>query len=98
MAEPYRLATEESDARKMRFVLGHTDGRVSLWRGSFRSALPQERTVNMMDGTVWPHLTEKERLVVVQGYIDGRRTGFSLGKAAALQALADVPGVNGVQN
>jgi hypothetical protein len=51
----------------------------------------------MMDGTVWTHLTEKERLVVVQGYIDGRRAGFSLGKAAALHALADVPEVKGVR-
>jgi hypothetical protein len=64
----------------------------SIW-----SALPQEQTVNMMDGTVWPHLTEKERLVVVRGYIDGRRTGFFLGKAAALRALADVPGVKGIR-
>jgi hypothetical protein len=70
---------------------------VLLSGGGFRSALPQERTVKMMDGSVWPHLTEKERLVVVQGYIDGRRTGFSLGKAAALHALADVPGVKGVR-
>ena len=70
---------------------------VLLSGGSFRSALPQERTVNMMDDTVWPHLTQKERLVVVQGYLDGRRTGFFLGKAAALQAIADVPGVKGVR-
>jgi hypothetical protein len=70
---------------------------VLLSGGSFRSALPQEQTVNMMDGTIWPHLTGEERLAVVQGYIDGRRAGFSLGKAAALQALADVPGVNGVR-
>jgi hypothetical protein len=65
--------------------------------GSIRSALPQERTVQMLDGTVWPRLTEQERLIAVQGYIDGRRAGFSLGTAAALQALADVPGVKGVR-
>jgi hypothetical protein len=65
--------------------------------GNVRPALPQERTVNMMDGTVWPHLTEQERLVAVQGYVDGRRAGFSLGKFAALEVFADVPGAKGVR-
>jgi hypothetical protein len=70
---------------------------VLVFGGGIRSALPQERTVEMMDGTGWPRLTEQERLIAVQGYIDGRRAGFSLGKAAALQALADVPAVKGVR-
>jgi hypothetical protein len=64
---------------------------------SVRSALPQERTINMMDGSAWPLLTEQERLIAVQGYIDGRRSGFSLGKFAALEAFADVPGAKGIR-
>jgi hypothetical protein len=73
MAEPYRLATEEAMRGKYA-VYWATLTAVLLSGGSFRSALPQEQTVNMMDGSVWPHLTEKERMVVVQGYIDGRRS------------------------
>jgi hypothetical protein len=70
---------------------------ILLSGGSFRSALPQDRTINTINGTDWSRFTDRERLIAVQGYIDGRRAGFSLGKAAALQALADVPAVKGVR-